>query len=123
MSRDLDPNEQIPDNDPRGASVSLNLDQKGIVQRVITMVDITHPFIGDLRVEILSPSGKTAVIHDRGGYDQDNLVKTYDSQTDAELGAFIGQPVEGNWILRVMDLARLDKGMINKWNMKVLYSG
>lgn len=101
----------------------MNLDKKGIVQRVVTMVDITHPFIGDLRVEILSPAGKTAIIHDRGGFDQDNLVKTYDSQINPELQAFIGQPAEGNWILRVMDLSRLDKGSINKWNMRVTYSG
>lgn len=123
VSKDLEPNELIPDNDPRGASVAMNLDKKGIVQRVVTMVDITHPFIGDLRVEILSPSGKTAIIHDRGGFDQDNLVKTYDSQIDPELQAFVGQPAEGNWILRVMDLSRLDKGIINKWNMRVTYSG
>ena len=123
VSKDMEPNELIPDNDPRGASVAMNLDKKGIVQRVVTMVDITHPFIGDLRVEILSPSGKTAIIHDRGGFDQDNLDKTYDSQINPELQAFVGQPAEGNWILRAMDLSRLDKGIINKWNMRVTYSG
>ncbi len=117
------PKAPIPDNDPTGVSNAISITKDGTVQKVAVDVDITHTYIGDLRVELFSPAGKQAILHNRTGSGQDNLLKTYDSDSAATLAAFAGQPVKGNWILRVIDLAGRDVGKLNKWGLKLTYSG
>ena len=111
----------IPDNDPTGVSSSISVTVDGTVQKVAVDVDITHTYIGDLRVELFSPEGRQAILHNRTGGGQDDLVKTYDQNSSADIAAFAGQPTRGNWILRVTDLAGRDVGTLNRWGLKIGY--
>lgn len=107
----------IPDNDPAGVSSGITISQSGTVQTAKVALDITHTFIGDLRVELVSPSGQQAVLHNRTGGPQHNLIVTYDSASDTALANLIGQPMQGTWVLRVKDLAGQDVGTLNKWSL------
>ena len=110
---------KIPDNDPTGVSSVIGLVGAGTIQQLKVGVDITHTYIGDLRIELLSPSGRRAILHPQLGGSSDDLVMTYDSAaTSSVLAGFIGQPVEGNWTLRVVDLAGQDSGQLNKWSVE-----
>lgn len=109
----------IPDNDPAGLSSSITIAQSGTVQAVKVRVDIAHTFIGDLRVELVLPLGQGAVLHNRTGGIQHNLVATYDSASTSALANLIGQPVQGNWVLRVKDLEGRDVGTLNKWSLEL----
>jgi subtilisin-like proprotein convertase family protein len=109
----------IPDNDPTGVSSSITVAQSGSAQRIKVAVDIAHTFIGDLRVELVSPSGQQALLHDRFGGGEDNLIRTYDSLLQPALAALIGQPIQGNWELRVKDMAGRDIGKFNKWTLEL----
>jgi subtilisin-like proprotein convertase family protein len=60
-------------------------------------------------------------LHNRTGGGQDDLVKTYDQNSSADIAAFAGQPTRGNWILRVTDLAGRDVGTLNRWGLKIGY--
>ena len=51
----------------------------------------------------------------------DQLQKSYDSKTAAALTTFIGQPLQGKWVLTVRDLVKRDKGMLNAWSLELGY--
>ena len=107
----------IPDNDPAGVSSVITISQSGTVQAATVALDITHTFIGDLRVELVSPSGQQTVLHNRTGGHQHNLIVTYDSDSDTALANLIGQPMQGTWVLKVKDVAGQDVGTLNKWSL------
>jgi M6 family metalloprotease-like protein len=114
---------KIPDNNPAGITSVVGLVGTGTVRQLKVSVDISHTYIGDLRVELLSPTGRRAILHAQLGGSRDNLVTTYDSTAPSSvLAAFIGQPVEGNWMLRVVDLVGQDTGGLNKWSVEALVS-
>jgi extracellular elastinolytic metalloproteinase len=113
------PAQRIPDNDVSGVSSIIAMAQEGTIGGIKVGVDITHTFIGDLRIELLAPSGERAMLHNRLGGGQDNLVTTYDSISTPALSGLIGQRVHGNWVLRVTDLAGQDIGKLNKWSVEM----
>ena len=73
-------------------------------------VNITHTYIGDLKVELLAPSGRAYMLHNRSGGSADNIQKVYTVDLSSE-------PLNGNWKLRVTDAARGDNGVLNDWNI------
>lgn len=109
----------IPDNDPRGISDSLVTTRSGVIKELEVSVDITHTWIGDLRVTLTSPSGTTAVIHQRSGGSRDNLIERYDTAATPALAAFIGESGLGSWTLSVSDHAGRDLGKLNAWGLRV----
>jgi M6 family metalloprotease-like protein len=118
------PNLLIPDNTPAGVSSSIAINRPGSVSQMKVSIDITHTYIGDVRIELVSPAGRGVVLHSQLGGNQDNLVVTYDSAAPlSPLSALSGQPMQGNWTLRVADLARIDLGTLNKWSLEIVPAG
>lgn len=111
----------IPDNDPDGISSAINIAQSGTAQRVQVSIDITHTFIGDLRVELVAPSGAQALLHDQFGGSADNLIVTFDSNTHPALADLVGQPTQGDWVLHVADLIGQDTGKLNMWRLELTH--
>jgi len=113
------PGISIPDNNPTGIERVLNVTQAGQLADIEVSLDITHTYIGDLTVTLISPSGTTVVLHSRTGGSQDNLIATYKSMTTAGLQGLRGQNVQGVWKLRVVDLEAVDVGKLNRWALKL----
>ncbi|HED16670.1 MAG TPA: hypothetical protein ENI64_07665 [Gammaproteobacteria bacterium] len=109
----------IPDNDPAGVSSIINIAQAGNAQSLIVSVDITHTYIGDLRVELTAPSGQQVVLHNQSGAGDDNLIRTYDSVANLALAGLISESIQGNWQLRVADLLGKDVGKFNRWSLEL----
>jgi subtilisin-like proprotein convertase family protein len=84
-------------------------------------VDISHNNISNLRVELISPGGKRAVLHNRTGIGKKNLQKIYDSRSKASLAALLGQSLKGKWILKIRDLASRETGKLNRWGLEATY--
>lgn len=85
-------------------------------------VDITHSWIGDLRVTLRGPSGVSVVLHSNTGSSADDIFGTYSlsggSLTSAEsLYAFVGEPGAGTWTLEVYDGAGGDTGQLDGWTL------
>ncbi len=111
----------IPDNDPTGITSVIALAGAGLVKQLRVSLDIPHTYIGDLRVELVSPTGRRAILHGRLGGGQDNLAMTYDSSAPSSvLKTFVGQPIAGSWILRITDLEGQDVGKLNKWSIEAM---
>jgi M6 family metalloprotease-like protein len=118
LSGEASPNLTIPDADPIGVSSLIAMTGAGSIRRLRTSIEIEHTYIGDLRVELLSPGGRRAVLHAQLGGADDDLVATYDSSAPSSaLSAFAGQPVAGSWVLRVTDLVGQDVGKLKSWRL------
>ena len=111
----------IPDNQPAGVSDVIALSQLGIVKSLAIEVDLTHTYIGDLQVILKSPSGKTAILHNREGGHKDDLRKTYTSETLPALAALLGEKLSGPWELHIKDTARQDTGRLNRWTIEAAF--
>lgn len=110
---------RIPDDDPQGVTDTIAFAQRGSVGALKMALDLTHTFIGDLRVELSAPSGQTASLHDREGGGRDNLILTLDSADDGKLADLVGEGIAGEWKLKVADLAGQDVGKLNVWSLEI----
>ncbi|MEE4261680.1 MAG: S8 family serine peptidase [Desulfobacteraceae bacterium] len=119
VEQDSSPSVAIPDNDPAGISDSIDIIATGNVSAVNVWVDITHTWVGDLRVKLASPAGEQIVLHDRSGKGQDNLIKTYTAENLAAIQTLVGQSAQGTWTLSVTDLAGRDLGKLNRWGLQL----
>jgi subtilisin-like proprotein convertase family protein len=113
---------KIPDNDPAGITRIVNTDAPGHVKHVEVSVDITHTYIGDLIVSLISPQGTSTDLHHRIGGSQDNLIKTYTVSTTPDLNKLTGEPIKGEWRLKVVDQDAADAGKLNRWSLRIIPS-
>ena len=118
---EVSPNLSIPDNTPTGISSAIAIAQSGTLKDISVGVVIPHTYIGDLLVEIVAPSGQSVTLHNISGGSKDDLRMTYDRTSTPALEALVGQPIQGNWSLRVKDLQRLDTGKLEKWSLQLTY--
>jgi len=97
-------------------------------------VNISHTYSSDLRVSLESPAGTVVNLINSGlCTSSDNIIVEFD-QTGVNgtvgatcplnnlfvvpaqsLAAFNGQGFQGNWVLRVQDVATQDEGTLNSW--------
>lgn len=114
------PAAKIPDNDRAGITSTMTIDASSNVKNVEVSVDITHTFIGDLIVTLVSPENTSIDLHHQVGGAQDNLIKSYSSSTIPELGKLAGESTRGDWHLKVADLAGQDVGKLNRWSLRII---
>ena len=112
--------QKIPDNNDAGITRSLNINAPGKAKNVEVTVDITHTYIGDLRVTLQSPKGTSIVLHNKFGAGQDNIIKTYSAATVPDLAKLAGETISGTWSLKVADLLAQDVGKLNRWSLKII---
>jgi subtilisin family serine protease/subtilisin-like proprotein convertase family protein len=89
----------------------------GTLKDLRITVDITHSFIGDLRVDLVTPGGATVVLHDHAGGSTHDLKRTYAPVDTPALAPLIGSAAQGTWQLRVRDDVRFDSGRLNAWRL------
>ena len=114
------PGTMIPDNNAAGIERTLAVAQAGQIRDIDVSVDITHSYIGDLSVTLVSPAGTRVALHSRSGGSQDNIVTTYKSTAVPALVALRGQTLQGTWKLQVIDLEAVDAGKLNRWALKIV---
>ena len=107
-------NQVIPD---KGSLIDIIKIHHGInIQSLKVTVDIEHPFIGDLKVALTSPTGTSVTLYNRGGGSNDNLKHTFEG---AILESFLGETAEGEWALEVQDFAPRDEGSLISWGLEI----
>ncbi len=103
----------IPDNDLEGIVSTIEVADDLQVFGVTTDLNISHTWIGDLRVTLTSPQGTEVVLHDRNGGGADDIVDTFPS------ASFNGEMSKGTWTLRIDDNYADDTGTLNSWGMTI----
>jgi serine protease len=93
----------------------ITVDQPITIEEVLVDLNITHTFIGDLRISLTSPTGTVAVLHDRSGGGSDDIVGTFPLPTQ-----FSGEEAAGDWTLTIEDLAGADIGTLNDWTLRIV---
>ena len=95
---------------------AITVGQSGNATSVSVAVDVTHTYIGDLKIDIIAPDGTTRTLHDRTGYETDDIDQTYAPD-------FAGVSIAGDWTLRVRDGAGGDTGTLNGWTLTIGQGG
>jgi len=111
----------IPDNDPFGLVDSVLVTGDFLVEQVEVTLDIDHTFVGDLRVELISPSGTVSTLIDRPGQTSSNIFGDSDNDIGFTTSSTFhwGEAAAGEWSLRVSDNARFDTGTLNAWTLSI----
>ena len=110
----------IPDNDPTGITGTIMISAPGTVNNVEVSIDITHSYIEDLVVTLISPQGTRIDLHHKIGGSQDNIIKSYNASTTPDLGKLAGEIIKGKWRLNLVDLAADDVGKLNRWSLRII---
>jgi subtilisin-like proprotein convertase family protein len=115
------PNAAIPDASPTGIESKIGVSQNGALSDIQVGVQIAHTYRGDLVVDVVAPSGRTATLHNREGGAKRDLRVTYDRTSASALSGLLGESIKGDWKLRVRDLAQIDQGTLEAWSLKLSY--
>ena len=119
VRREVSVQATIPDRQPAGVSSTLEFSEQQSIADIAVELDITHSYIGDLRVLLRGPDRNEAVLHERAGQGSDNIQRTYSVDDTPSLAVFLGKPLAGTWTLHAADLASQDIGKLNRWAMTV----
>ncbi len=112
----------IPDDTLLGVFQPLNIPQDIVVERAEVTVRITHSFIGDLSIMLLSPAGTISTLLWRPaqgalsafGSSQDNIDFTFSTVLNW------GESSRGDWSLYVADNEAGDTGQLLDWSLKLI---
>ena len=107
----------IPDDDEVGITSTIQVDQPGTIGNLYVEVDITHTYIGDLTVTLVSPDNTRVVLHNKDGGSENDLKETYTPS------ALIGKSIQGTWTLEITDTGRADTGSLNNWSLTFQLTG
>jgi PKD repeat protein len=102
----------IPDNNNTGVTRTIAVSGRtgNAPTNASVSVNITHPYIGDLIVDLIAPDGSVYNLHNRTGSSADNIVQTYSRNLSTET-------LNGTWSMRVRDRAAQDTGTLNSWSI------
>jgi subtilisin-like proprotein convertase family protein/subtilisin family serine protease len=109
----------IPDNRPAGVRDTIRFTDVAAISSVKVTVDITHTYIGDLRVTLTGPQGTSIVLHEQNGGNAENIRRTFDPMQTPALSALVGRSLQGDWTLHIQDLAAADVGRLNRWELEI----
>jgi subtilisin family serine protease/subtilisin-like proprotein convertase family protein len=127
----------IPDG---GQIVStVNIPDAREILDVNLRVDIEHPFVGDLTLTLVSPSGQSMLLVNRQGGSSDDIKVLFDDEASVQilsapvpftgslrpeqaLSIFDGESAEGTWTLVVRDNRGGDVGVLVDWSLELTLS-
>jgi len=141
------------ENLPISLNDATSLDESGLtvtsieISDIVNIVDInvnltlTHTWVEDLRIYLVSPDGTKVTLSQNSGGDGDNYTETVfdqDSQTSISsanapftgsfrpvesLDIFNGERANGNWVLQIVDQGPQDTGELIDFSIQICYTG
>jgi kexin len=110
-------NQAIPDNNPTGVASRLTVAGSGIGR--IEWVDLSfnasdHPYSGDLRIVLTSPSGTEQVLAEQNSCS--GRCTPY-SNWRFGIAHYLDEPADGVWKISVQDLDAVDTGTFASWQL------
>jgi subtilisin family serine protease len=108
-------NAVITDNNAMGVTNTIASTATGTIEYVQIFVNISHVSAGELAIELTSPAGtKSIIMNPWNAYGNSNNIN---SQMGSS--AFYGEPMNGNWTIRVLDAKSGNTGNFTSWFVKL----
>jgi subtilisin-like proprotein convertase family protein len=117
-------------------SSTINISEDISISDLNVTVNITHPYIGDVVVDLVSPAGTAVSLIASKCGTNDDMEATFDDLGEATvicssdipsisgtlkpsqpLSAFNGEPSAGNWTLNITDTGIGDDGFLTSWSI------
>ena len=119
IRKDVFPALVIPDDTVAGITSTIFIEAEGALIDLSVSVKISHTYIGDLVITLMSPSGTKIYLQNRegGSMRSGEITETFDIDSHPELAKLIGQDIGGNWQLHIVDSAVSDFGTLEKWGI------
>lgn len=117
-------NVEIPDNNPDGATDTLDFPDIGTAQVLNIAIDISNSDISKLKVSIVDPNKVEYVLYDKGasGMTLTGSFPDKNPTVSGDLTTWVGKNPAGKWSLVVLDSGFLNNttdGKINKWSISL----
>jgi subtilisin family serine protease len=105
----------IEDYKTSGGSDIITFGTALTIETVQIKISVSHPYIGDLGIELTSPAGtRSILLNARNGFSSADL-----SDMVLTSNAFYGETSNGNWTVKVVDTAFFDTGTLDSWSIRV----
>ena len=137
VNNSTDTPKSIPDNNPTGVNSIINVTNNKLITDVNVTVNISHTYVQDLSLALISPGGITILLSVGNGSSGNNYSNTiFDDSAMLSIsngsapftGTFKPQiPLSylnntasyGNWTLKVVDSGEADTGTITSWSLQI----
>jgi hypothetical protein len=137
----------IIDFNSAGSDSTITVLEGDVISDLDVRVAIDHPYVGDVSIKLMSPSGTEVILLDRPGFPEvefgcegADMDLVFDDAASLEpeghcpegvapwatgtalpvqpLAAFNGESPIGEWTLNVADAATADIGTLNEWDLR-----
>jgi subtilisin-like proprotein convertase family protein len=115
---------------------TLNVVNSGVISDVNLTMAMTHSYIGEVTVTVISPSGTQVSVFSNSCGSSNNITATFDDAGVAQtcgttpgmsgtvipfqsLAAFNGEQMTGTWTLRIQDAGAGDGGSLSAWSLNI----
>jgi len=119
----ISPAADIPDNDVAGLVDTFLLPDSIDITDINVFLNLTHTWVGDLVVEIISPEGTTVRLRNRAGSTRSDVKGWCGSPAVGDQLSLrrnlVGQNSAGTWRLRVRDEGAGNVGRLNEWGLSI----
>jgi subtilisin-like proprotein convertase family protein len=120
----------LPVNDNATINSTIAVPDGFCIGDVDVDVNLTHTYVGDLAIDLISPTGTVVRLHNRTGGTTDNIVARFDDDGGGRapdgpgaLGDLDQSTAAGTWTLRVADQANGDVGSLVAWSLRMVPQG
>ncbi|WP_303773344.1 S8 family serine peptidase [Anaerolinea thermophila] len=127
----------IPDNNPSGVEVPLEVTDEFQIFDVDVLVNIEHTYTGDLTISLIAPDTREILLANQRGAYGDNFINTiFDDearipisqgrppftgsfQPESPLRVLDGMPAQGIWRLKVVDSSISVTGRVTRFELRL----
>ncbi len=131
----------IPTNATGTISSTIHIAEAGSLTSIrLTNLDISHTWINDLIIKLISPDGSEVLLLNQICNGEDNILMSFDDASAnayaaipcppvggetyhpyGNLNDFLGKDIQGDWTLQIEDLYSGDGGSLNGWSLALCY--
>lgn len=109
----------IPEYNLQGVTSSITIGDRNPLRDIKISLNIEHSFLGDIEINLKTPTGQTILLQNRTLGAATQLQATYSLQTTPTLKQLLSLPVTGIWQLWIVDYAQVDTGTLKSWQLNL----